>query len=419
MLGQEGLTAVGARTRAPVARLRAVVIVSQVAAACVLLVATALLARSFIALIRADRGYDPRNVLTARVPLPANSTFAQYEAVLDEVLGRVASMPGVVGVAFGNALPFVTPGAFRGLTIPSPLDPARTIDVQTAMRAVTPDFFKTLGLRLMAGRRLAATDTAQAPPVVVVNRTFAAQYLGGDAIGRRIALNLNDRVDWEVVGVVDDMRQGGMSNASPGAFGGVTDPPLPELFFATAQWRDPIPEIVVAIRTTNEPSAHVALLRTALRDAAPALALDGVTTMEERLTTSLALPRLYVLVVAALGVLALGVAGVGVFGVVAAAIAQRTREIGVRTALGATPIDVVRLVARQIATSLTLGLVLGLAAALATARSVASQFYGVSPMDPWSFLAGPLLLVAVAVAACAVPLARALRIDPLTALRSP
>jgi putative ABC transport system permease protein len=418
VLGQDGLTAVGARTRTPVACLRAAVIVSQVAVACVLLVATALLGRSFIALIRADRGYDPRNVLTARVPLPANSTFAQYEAVLAEVQETVASVPGVVHVAFGNALPFVTSGGFRGLTIPSPLDPARTIDVQTAMRAVTPDFFKTLRLRLVAGRPLAATDTGQAPPVVVVNRTFAAQYLGGDAIGRRMALNLNGRVDWEVVGVVDDMRQGGMSNASPGAFGGVTDPPLPELFFATTQWRDPIPEIVVAVRTTNEPSAHVAHLRTALQDAAPALALDGVTTMEERLTTSLALPRLYAVVLAVLGVLALGVAGVGVFGVVAAAIAQRTREIGVRTALGATPVDVVRLVARQIATSLTLGVVLGLAAALATARTVANQFYGVSPMDPWSFLAVPLLLVAVAVAACALPLARALRIDPLTALRS-
>ena len=105
-------------------------------------------------------------------------------------------------------------------------------------------------------------------------------------------------------------------------------------------------------------------------------------------------------------------------GVVAAAIAQRTREIGVRTALGATAIDVVRLVAGQIATSLTMGVVLGLAAALATAKAVASQFYGVSPTDPWSFLAVPVLLVAVAVAACAVPLARALRIDPLTALRS-
>lgn len=418
VLGQDGLTAVGARTRTPVARLRAAVIVSQVAVACVLLVATALLARSFIALVRADRGYDPRNVLTARVSLPANSTFAQHEAVLADVHGRMASVPGVTHVAFANALPFVTAGGFRGLTIPSPLDPARTVDVQTAMRAVTPDFFKTLRLRLAAGRPLAATDTDQAPPVVVVNRTFAAQYLGGDPIGRRMALNLNGRVDWEVVGVVDDMRQGGMSNASAGAFGGVTDPPLPELFVAMAQWRDPIPEVVVAVRTTNEPGAYVALLRAALREVAPTLTLDSVTTLEERLTTSLALPRLYAVVLASLGVLALGVAGVGVFGVVAAAIAQRTREIGVRTALGATALDVVGLVASQVATSVTLGVVLGLAAALATARTIASQLYGVSPMDPWSFLAVPLLLVAVAVAACAVPLARALRVDPLTALRS-
>jgi len=419
ILGQDGLTAVGGARRTPAARLRAAVIVSQVAVACVLLVATSLLTRRFVALIEADRGFDPRNVLTARVPLPADSTFAQYDAVLEEVRGRMASVPGVVDVAFGNALPFVTPGGFRGLTLPSPLDPARTLDVQTAIRVVTPDFFTALRLRVVAGRPLATPDTAQALPVVVVNRTFASQYLGGDAVGRRLALNLNGRADWEVVGVVDDMRQGGMSHAGSGSFGGVTDPPLPELFFAMAQWRDPIPEIVVAVRTTNEPGAHVALLRAALRDAAPALTLDGVTTMEERLTTSLALPRLYVVVLAALGLLALGVAGVGVFGVVATGIAQRTREIGVRRALGATAADVAQLVTSQIAAGLVLGVILGLSAAFATARTVASQIYGISPTDPWSFLAVPLVLAVVGAAACAVPLARALRIDPLTALRSP
>lgn len=418
ILGQDGLTAVGSGARTPAARLRSGVIVSQVAVACVLLVATALLTRSFIALFQADRGYDPRHVLTARVPLPAASTFAQYEAVLAEVRGRMVSAPGIVDVAFANALPFVTSGGFRGLTMPSPLDPARTLDVQTAIRVVTPGFFTALGLRLQAGRPLALTDAEAGAPVVVVNRTFASQYLGGDALGRRLALNLNGRVEWEVVGVVDDMRQGGMSNARSGAFGGVGDPPLPELFFAAAQWRDPIPEIVVAVRTTNDPSAHVPLLRAALRDAAPALALDGVTTMEERLTASLALPRLYAVVLAALGALALGVAGVGVFGVVATASARRTREIGVRRALGATAVDVAHLVTREIAVSLGLGVIVGLVAAVGAARAVASQIYGVSPTDPWSFLVVAGLLVVVGAAACAVPLKRALRVDPLTALRS-
>jgi putative ABC transport system permease protein len=348
--------------------------------------------------------------------LPARATLAQYSPVLDDIRARLLANPGISDVAFGNALPLVTPGGFRGLTIPSPLDPGRTLDVQTAIRTVTPEFFAALRLRLVAGRPLAGSDRDQAPPVVMVNRTFASQYLGGDAVGRRLALNLNGRLEWEVVGVVDDMRQGGMSNAASGPLGGMTDPPLPELFFAAAQWRDPVPEIVV--RTTTEPGLHVPLLRAAFRDLAPALSLDGVTTMDERLAGSLALPRLYVVVLATLGILALGIAGVGLFGVVAAATARRTREIGVRTALGATALDIVRLIGAHVATSLVLGVVVGLAAAVVVAQAVASQVYGVSSMDPWSFLVGPIVLMLVGALACALPLARALRVDPLTALRS-
>ena len=180
-----------------------------------------------------------------------------------------------------------------------------------------------------------------------------------------------------------------------------------------------MPEIVVVIRTTTDPGVHVPLLRAAFLDAAPSLALDSVVTMEERVTTSLALPRLYVLVLASLGALALGVAGVGVFGVLATATAQRTREIGVRTALGATSASIVSLVVGQVATSVAVGMVLGLAAAAAVTKTVASQIYGVSATNPWSFIAAPLALVVVAVVACAIPLARALRVDPLAALRSP
>ena len=301
--------------------------------------------------------------------------------------------------------------------MPSPLDPSRTIDVQTAMRTVTPAYFGALRLRVVFGRALADTDAAHAPPVVVVNRTFAAQYLGGDAIGRRLALGLDERTDWEVVGVVEDMRQGGMNNAAT-ALGGVTDPALPEIFFAAAQWREPVAEFVVVVRTEGDPVVHVPLLRAAFRDVAPPLSLDAVSTMEEHVATSLSLPRLYFGVLSALGVLSLGVAGVGVFGVLATATAQRTREIGVRTALGATAADIIRLVAARAATSVAVGVVLGLGIAVVVSKTTASQVYGVSAIDLWSFLAAALVLLAVGALACAVPLARALRVGPLAALKS-
>ena len=416
VLAHDALSTVGASGYAA-SRLRSVVIISQTAVACVLLVSMALLGRSFLNLLRADRGFDPRNVLTARVPLPERSTFAQLETALDEVRARLTAVPGIDEVAFGNALPFVASGGFRGLTIPSPLDTSRTIDVQTAMRTVTPAYFGALRLRVVFGRALADTDAAQAPPVVVVNRTFAAQYLGGDAIGRRLALGLDERTDWEVVGVVEDMRQGGMNNAAT-ALGGVTDPALPEIFFAAAQWQEPVAEFVVVVRTEGDPVVHVPLLRAAFRDVAPPLSLDAVSTMEEHVATSLSLPRLYFGVLSALGVLSLGVAGVGVFGVLATATAQRTREIGVRTALGATAADILRLVAARAATSVAVGVVLGLGIAVVVSKTTASQIYGVSAIDLWSFLAAALVLLAVGALACAVPLARALRVGPLAALKS-
>ncbi len=417
-LAQDSLAPVGGSLRMPVARGRALITTAQVATACLLLVVTGVMARSLVNLVTADRGYDPRQLLTARVALPASTTLAELAPVMDDVRQRLRADPGVQYVGFGNALPFVTSGGFRGLTIPSPLDPSRTLDVQTAIRVATPDYFRALRLRIRAGRMLSDDDRATTVPAVVVNRSFETQYLGGRAVGRRLALNVSARPEWEVVGVIDDMRQGGLSEASRTGVGGVADPPLPELFFTHTQWRDPVPEIIVVLRTTNDPAAHVATLRGAFRAANPALALDNILTMDERLATSLALPRLYVVVLGALGSLALMVAAVGVFGVLAHAVAHRTREIGVRTALGATRASVVRLVARQALLSVVAGLVVGTAGAVFGLRLVSEHIYGVSPRDPVSVAAAIAVLTVVAALAVAVPIRRALRVDPLTALRS-
>jgi putative ABC transport system permease protein len=271
-------------------------------------------------------------------------------------------------------------------------------------------------LRLAAGRPLAPSDTPTSQRVIVVNSSFARQYLGERPVGYRIA-RLFGLPDWEVVGVVDDVQQGGLSNAGPLAFGGVADPPQPEMYLTYRQTNDVQSEFILLVRTFGDPLALAPTLRAIVRDEDPSLALESIVTMEDRVLTSLSRPRMYALLVGAFAACALAIAGVGLFGVLSYTTAQRTREIGIRTALGAQPRDIVGLVARQAAGITAAGIVVGLAAAAILVQSLSKVLYGVSSRDIWSFAMGPLLLSVVASLACVVPALRAARIDPLRALK--
>lgn len=416
VLAQDALAPAGMSMRLPAARARLVLTAAQVAIASLLLVGTGLLARSVVSQTRVDRGYDPRNLLTARVALPKDLSPARRELLSGVLQSRLTALPGATAAGVGNALPFVAGGGFRGLTIPSPLDSSRTVDIQTAIRVVTPEFQRTIGLRLRAGRLFTTDDRASGRPVVLVNRTFAAQYLGEAPVGRLMALGLGGREQWEVVGLVDDTRQD-RGPGSPSATA-VAEAPLPELFIALAQFPDPFPDLVVAVRTTGDPAQLAGPLREAVQSSGPGLRADDVMSMDDRVSASVALPRLYASVVAVLALAALAVAGLGLFGVLAYATSQRTREIGVRLALGATRADVVRLVARAALGSLIVGLAAGLAGAAAAGSLLRAHVHGVSPLDPVSFAGAAAAVMVVATVACLVPLRWALRVGPLTALRS-
>ena len=171
--------------------------------------------------------------------MPRAMTFQQKSRLTDAIRDRIGALPGVTEVGFGNALPFVTSGGFRGFDIPSPTRSAGNVQIQTIVRAVSPSFFRALRLRVLAGRALDDTDTATARPTIVVNRSFASQYLGPTPVGTSIALNVAGHRDWEVVGVVEEMQQGGLLGRPPARFGGIGDPLQPELFFAAAQWTTP------------------------------------------------------------------------------------------------------------------------------------------------------------------------------------
>lgn len=403
-------------TATPAARARTLFMAAQVAVACILLIGASLLLRSFMALVDVDRGFDPHGVLTMQLPMPAKFTVADHQDRLDRLQQRLKSLPGVTDVGLGNALPFATPGGYRGMNVALPRDPSTKVDVQMMQRSVTPEYFRALGLRLSQGRPIAASDTTTAPGVIVVNRTFASRYLGDQPLGQRLDLG-NNKPFWEVVGVVDDMRQGANGNTPATSFGGVLDAPLAEVFFPLPQWSYPIEDLIVVLRTAADPAALGTGARALVREMDPTLPIDSMMTMDERVAGSLSGPRTYAVFLVGFALCALAIAGVGLFGVLSYTTAQRTREIGLRTALGAQRGDVLTLVGQQ-ALAITLsGLAAGLLAAFVLSQTLSTLLYGVSTRDAISFTLVPILLLIVSLLACAVPAWRATRIDALTALR--
>jgi len=414
----EGASTTQSVTTTTAARVRTLLMAAQIAVACILLVGASLLLRSFVALLAADRGFDPRGVLSMQIPLPVKFTFAEHRDMLDGLQRRLRTLPGVTDVALGNALPFTTVGTYRGVNLALPRDPARKVEVQLMQRSVTPEYFRAMGLRLLQGRALAPSDTATAPAVMVVNRTFAARYLGDHPLGQRLELMNNSKVPWEVVGVVDDMRQGSDGNTPASAFGGVLDPPLGEAFFPLTQWPYPIQDLIVVMRTTTEPAALAPGARAVVREVDATLTIDSMRTMEERVAGSLSGPRTYAVFLVGFALCALAIAAVGLFGVLSYTTAQRTREIGLRTALGAQRSDVLTLVGRQAIGITISGLAGGLLASFFLSRTLSTLLYGVSTRDVVSFATVPLVLLVVSVLACAAPVWRATRINPIDALRS-
>jgi putative ABC transport system permease protein len=409
-LAEEGAASAGASSRSAAARVRAFAMAGQVAVACLLLVGAALLGRSFVELMRADRGFEPSNVLSARVDLPRRYTPQQRVAFLDAVSARLGAAPGVVAAAGGNALPFVSMGGVAAFRMPSPSDPAIKLSVQATTRIVGPEYLKAMRLRLVSGRWLLDSDTASTRPVVVVSRSFVRKYLGDRVIGVSIPMSFGEGAGpaSDVVGVVDDMRQDTVIDAA-----------VPELFISYRQTPERLSTFpaVFVVRTSDDPMRHVQNLRTAVREQDPAVPIDSVMTMEERVAMSLAKPRLYALLLTGFAVAALAIAAVGLFGVLSYAVAQRAREIGVRTALGAQMRDIVVLVLRQALAVTAAGVGAGLLGAFVLTRYLSAFLYGVGRADPGSYVAVGVTVGFVAATACVVPARRAARVDPVIVLR--
>jgi putative ABC transport system permease protein len=410
-LSEDGLAPVGGGLRSRTSRARAVLITAQVAIACLLLTGGALLARSFQALLAADLGFRPEHVLTARLSLPdPDYAPARRTQLISVVLDGLRRTPGVTAAGFTTSLPLAG-GAVGMMAFQMPArDGSGEVRVQTAVRVVSPGYAAALGLRLAAGRAFTDGDTTTSRPVVMVNRAFVRAYLNEPGAGQVLPLEFSGAgKQAEIVGVVDDVLDQG-----------ATGPRLPELYESYLQLPQGLQytEPMFAIRSTGDPAALFPALRALVAAQDAGLALGEVVTMADLVSRSVARPRLYAVLLGGFAVLAVAIAGVGLFSILVYNVAQRTREIGVRAALGARPGAIVGLVLRQAAWMVGLGLVLGLGASLALLRWLSKLLYGVTAYDgpTYAIVAGVLLMLASL--ACLIPARRASRMDPLRALRS-
>jgi putative ABC transport system permease protein len=401
------------RTTAGVARHRArsLLVVAQVALSFMLLMGAGLMMRSLLKLQSVNPGFNPENVLTLRVSPNGYryNTSEKYRDFMLRVLDRARSQPGVLSAALGSTYPMNAIGIrFGPNNQPFKIEnrpqdsgaPPLTADI----RSVTPAYFDTIKMPLVKGRVFTDNDDDKAPQVAVINQSLAKHYWGDeDPIDRRIMLDGSE--NWvKVVGIVGDVRQYGLDRA-----------PTDELYLAHAQ--NPGASRLL-IRTATAPLAMAQLMRQTVYDIDSETAVDNVQTLEHVRDESLASPRLTTLLLGLFAALAMVITAAGIAGVMALTVTQRTHEIGVRMALGASSANVMTMVVRQGMTLVVVGLAVGAAGAWGLARMMSSLLFAVTPSDPLTFGAVAFVLIATAAVSCLVPARRVTRIDPMLALRA-
>jgi putative ABC transport system permease protein len=393
-------------------RLRGALVVAEVAFAVMLLTGAGLTLRSVRALQQIDLGFDPSGVLTLRLSAPA-ATFDTPEKVIafyQRVLERVRAVPGVTRAGLIRNLPLAQEIGDWGLDVEGFVEsPGR--NAKGDWQVVSDGAIETFGERLIRGRTFTAADTAASMPVAIVNETLARTYFaGGDPIGGRIRMGSASRPWLTVVGLVQDERHNGITGVVKEKFY------VPHAQFTLASGSTARTMTIVA-RTDGDPLALVAGIRAAVRAIDPSLPVANVRTMEEVVEASMSTPRFTGFLLGVFAFLAVTLSAVGIYSVLAYLVSQRTHEIGIRMAVGAGAADVLATVLRRGVTPIVLGLVAGIMGSLVLARLMASLLYGVTPTDPVTFVAVPLALGLVALAASLVPAWRAMRVDPLIALR--
>ncbi|HVG32964.1 MAG TPA: ABC transporter permease [Pyrinomonadaceae bacterium] len=387
-------------------RVRGSLVITEVALALVLLIGAGLLIRSFHRLQQVDPGFNPKNALTVAVSLPAKKYAEddQQSAFFAQLIERASTMPGVLAVGATQSLP-IHDDYVLGFNIQGRPPDAPGEEPNTNYYAVSPGYFKAMGISLLRGRLFTEQDKKDAPRVAIINETMAKKFFPGeDPIGKGINVTNGPERFREIVGIVSDVKQYGLDKATPAQ---TYEPFLQE----------PFSGMTLIVRTEGDPTAMNASIRSQVLSIDKDQPVSRIRTLEQIVYESVAKQRFSMLLLGVFGVVALILAAVGLYGVMSYAVTQRTHEIGIRMALGAQQKDVIRLVVGQGMVLALIGVVIGLVAAFALTRVMATLLFNVSATDPLTFLAIPALLTMVALAASLVPARRAMRVDPMIALR--
>jgi putative ABC transport system permease protein len=398
-------------------RFRGSLVVAEVALAFVLLAGAGLLIRSFFRMQAVETGFDSTNVVTAYLPISERRypTAAEFKLYIQRITDAVAAVPGVRDVSmtsaapmdgWGYGMPFQIVGA-------KPLDVANRPDCFFKMVGWT--YFRTLGIRLTRGRLLDEHDVHGSPPVAVINETMAKKYFAGEnPVGKRILVEeiafaqtkLGPEIPWEVVGVIADEKVGSLGNDNSNN---------PGMYVPNDQSPQTYQSIVVRGKTESK------LLQASIRDAIRGVNRDqvivGLKTLDQAKEESMAGQRFRSILMGIFASTALLLAAIGLYGVISYSVVQRTREIGIRTALGANPGNIRSLVLRGAMTLTAIGLVIGVGAAFGLAQFLSSMLFNTGKYDPLTFAAVAAVLALVALLACLVPVRRAMRVNPIVALR--
>jgi len=385
--------------------LRHFLVVSEVAVALVLLIGAGLLLNSFRRLQQVDRGFDARNLLTLNLTLSRYSTTAQQVAFLRQVLERTAQIPGASAVGLTSTLP-LSGGPATDFVIEGrpPLELGQ--EPSADIRIIDPNYFRAMGIPLRAGRPLADSDSPDAPKVMVINENMARRFWPDEnPIGKRVTMK-----DWgppltgEIVGIAGDIKADGLESET-----------RPMLYWNYQQF--PVIFDTIVVRTESDPLSLVAAVKSQIWSVDAEQPIATVATMEQLLASSVAPRRFNMLLIGVFAVVALTLAAIGIYGVISYTVSQRTHEIGIRVAMGARRLDVLKLVVGQGMGLGISGIAVGLLAAFGLTRLMSSLLFGVTATDPLTFTAIPLILMGAALAACFVPALRATKVDPMVALR--
>jgi putative ABC transport system permease protein len=406
----------GASARLGRNKLRSLLLVSEIALTFVLVIGAALLIRSFARVLQVDPGFQTERILTLQTNLdktryPQAHQLINYQMAL---LDRMRALPGAQSAAVTNALPLSGSSAFNTISITGRSPGEKPAREGAAIRIVSPDYFETLGIRLLSGRYLSDHDTAQTSPVIVINQSLAKlHWPDRDPIGGQIQFAGDHfaSLSFTIVGVVADLRHRRPQGK-----------PEPEVYLLFSQ----TPEKALssfgrtlhfAVRTTNEPSTLTSAIRSIAAIVDKDQPLYSVRTMEELYSESVAMPRFQTAIFSLFGTLALALAAVGVYGVMSYSVNQRTREIGIRMALGAQAGDVLRLVMWQGLALVAAGVGIGLGAAVALTRFLTAYLYEIKATDAPAYIVVALFLSSVALLASYLPARRAVKVEPMIVLR--